>query len=94
MKKVKCRQKLKQNTKIQNKNARKVNVSDVNLSPEIILSALQLDDMDRDVFSVLFVPPHGEAEFMPESSSAQLTLSIKSKTIYRAIFLSIALAVK
>ena len=59
--------------------AAKVNVSDVVLAPEIILSALKLDDTDRDVFSVLFVPPQGEAEFMPESSSAQLTLKIKSK---------------
>lgn len=59
--------------------ANKMGVSDVNLSPEITLSGLQLDGVARDVFSILFVPPHGEAEFTPESSEAVLTLKIKSK---------------
>lgn len=59
--------------------AAKVGVSDVSLNPEIILSEIQLDGAVRDVFSVVFVPPHGEAEFTPESSEAVLTLKIKSK---------------
>ena len=72
----------------------KVNVSDVNLSPQIILSALQLDDMDRDVFSVYLCRRMGSGIYAGKFVSTKVTLSIKSKTIYRAIFLSIALAVK
>ncbi|MBI4994250.1 hypothetical protein HZC21_01225 [Candidatus Peregrinibacteria bacterium] len=59
--------------------AGKVNVSDVILSPEIVLTELNLDEAARDVFSVTFIPPHGTAQFAPEGEEVEIILSVKSK---------------
>lgn len=55
-------------------------VSEINLSPEIRISELNLDETQHDVFSVIFIPPAGSAQFAPDAAEAEIILSVKSKS--------------
>lgn len=64
-------------------------VSSINLSPEISVSGLNLDETQHDVFSVTFIPPFGAAQFAPDATEAEIILSAKSKSyLSRAILIN------